>query len=111
MLVYDVSDVESFCNIESWFDEIHMHFVTVSRDVLHFSVDNCYSLYIIIIGTLYISHLISAMILSLHYCWWVTKVILKMKDKSALRWVGRWVCQCLFCILKLGYMLATNTWC
>ena len=76
------------------------------------SVDNCYSLYIIIIGTLYISHLISTVIMLPHYCWWVTKVILKMKDKSALRWVGRWVCQCLFCILKLRYLLATkNTRC
>ena len=30
MLVYDVTDLESFYNIESWFDEIHMHFLTVT---------------------------------------------------------------------------------
>ena len=111
MLVYDVSDLESFRNIDLWLGDILMHFVS-RYYVLHLSGYNGYSLYVIIIGTFYISHLISTGIMSPHYCWWVTKVILKMKDKSALRWVGRWVCQCLFCILKLGYLLATkNTWC
>ena len=28
-------------------------------------------------------------------------MILKIKGKSALRWVGRWVCPCFFCILNL----------
>ena len=32
MLVYDVTDLESFCDVDLWFDEI---IDNVSRDVLH----------------------------------------------------------------------------
>ena len=35
MLVYDVTDLESFLNLGGWLDNIHMHWV--SRDVLHLS--------------------------------------------------------------------------
>ena len=36
MLVYDVSDLESFCGIDVWLNEIYLHYY-VSRDVLHLS--------------------------------------------------------------------------
>ena len=51
MLVYDVSDLSSFLNIDRCLDEIHKHFVSISC----ISVANCYSLCIIMVPSTFLT--------------------------------------------------------
>ena len=68
----------------------------------------CHSLCIITVPSTFLI-LISMGIMPPPYYCWVTKVILKIKDKSALRWVDRWVCPCLFHVLNSGTCLPSRT--